>query len=290
MDVRRPERLLPVFWRALPHVPQVGRAGGHALLELGREAGQRVLRHPERLEPLVAERHPERHRVVGIERRRRVEIRDQAPQQLAPRAPVVDAHDLVRAGVGGRPGHQSPGLDVVQLQRLGRWGGHGCFGGHDATAPGINALTSTGNGRGSGRRQVGEDVPGQLRRLVDAVADARSLAGVDHQRVVRVHHVVVQRAAAARLVGAPGERRLLDLQVAVGRRRAATRRPPGSRRAAARSGGGRHPGRAASRSCHRGDRRTRGWRSAGRGRRRHTPCSGGRRLPGCRGRGSPDRG
>ena len=41
MDVRRPERLLPVLRRALPHVPQVGRAGGHALLELGREAGQR---------------------------------------------------------------------------------------------------------------------------------------------------------------------------------------------------------------------------------------------------------
>ena len=150
MDVRRPERLLPLLWGVLPHVPQVGRAGGHALLELGREAGQRVLRHPERLEALVAEGHPERHRRVGIERRRRVEIRDQAAQQLAPRVPVVDAHDLVGAGVGGRPGHQRPGLDVVQLQRLGRWGGHGCFGSHDATAPGINALTSTGNGPGVG--------------------------------------------------------------------------------------------------------------------------------------------
>ena len=50
MDVRRPERLLPVLRRVLPHVPQVGRPGGHALLELGREAGQRVLRHPEGLE------------------------------------------------------------------------------------------------------------------------------------------------------------------------------------------------------------------------------------------------
>jgi len=40
MNVRRPERFLPLFWGVFPHIPQVGRAGGHALLELGREAGQ----------------------------------------------------------------------------------------------------------------------------------------------------------------------------------------------------------------------------------------------------------
>ena len=55
VDVGRAERLLPVLWAALPDVPQLGGAGGHALPELGREAVERGLRHPQRLEALVRE-------------------------------------------------------------------------------------------------------------------------------------------------------------------------------------------------------------------------------------------
>ena len=52
---RRAERLLPVLGAALADVAQLGGAGGHALPELRREAVERGLRHPERLQALVGE-------------------------------------------------------------------------------------------------------------------------------------------------------------------------------------------------------------------------------------------
>ena len=60
MDVRRPERLFPVFRAALAGVAQRLRPRGHPLLELRREAVERILRHAQRLEALEAERdaHP----------------------------------------------------------------------------------------------------------------------------------------------------------------------------------------------------------------------------------------
>ena len=55
MDVRGPERLLPVFGGALTDIPQFRRARGHALLERQREAVERVLRNAQRLEALEAQ-------------------------------------------------------------------------------------------------------------------------------------------------------------------------------------------------------------------------------------------
>ena len=51
------EWLLPVGGAALPHVAQLDRARRHPLLELRREAVERVLRHAERLQALVGEGH-----------------------------------------------------------------------------------------------------------------------------------------------------------------------------------------------------------------------------------------
>ena len=68
----------------------------------------------------------------------------------------------------------------------------------------------------SGRCQVGEGVGDRCLRLVYAVTHSRSLAGVNKQRKQRVHRIILQRPAAACLVGAPIEGRLLDLKEAVG--------------------------------------------------------------------------
>ena len=148
--------------------------------------------------------------------RRRQPSRDTGSAAAAARAPRAGRQ---YAGSGiyrrkGSAGAQGAGLDVVQLQRDGRLGGHGCFVSLASTDSRINRLRRPERPM-SGRRQVGEDVRGRGRRPVHAVTDARSVAGVDEQRVERVHHVVVQRPAAARFVGAPVERRLLDLEVAV---------------------------------------------------------------------------
>ncbi len=40
MGVLRTQRFLPVLGSVLPHVPKLGRARGHALLELGREGDE----------------------------------------------------------------------------------------------------------------------------------------------------------------------------------------------------------------------------------------------------------
>ena len=109
----------------LAHVSDVVGAGGHALPELGREAGQGLLGHAERLEPGVAEPHPERDRPAGVEGGDRVEQGDQPPQQFPSRLPVVDAHGHVGARVRIRPGHQGGGLDVVELERGIDLRGHG---------------------------------------------------------------------------------------------------------------------------------------------------------------------
>ena len=55
VDVGGPERLLPVGRAALADVAQLGCPRGHPLPKLRREAVQRVLRHTERLQPLVGE-------------------------------------------------------------------------------------------------------------------------------------------------------------------------------------------------------------------------------------------
>src|SRR5262249_43651102 len=67
----------------------------------------------------------------------------------------------------------------------------------------------------SGRCQVGEGVRDRRLWTVDAVTHACSVTGVNEQCKQRVHHVVVQRPAPARLVSSPMEGRLLDLEEAV---------------------------------------------------------------------------
>ena len=54
MDVRGPERLLPILGGALTDIPQFCGARGHALLERQRKAVERVLRNAQRLEALEA--------------------------------------------------------------------------------------------------------------------------------------------------------------------------------------------------------------------------------------------
>src|SRR5215510_5238054 len=60
VNVRRPERLFPVFGSALADVSQFFRARGHPLPEFPGEAVERFLWHAEGLEPLIGERnaHP----------------------------------------------------------------------------------------------------------------------------------------------------------------------------------------------------------------------------------------
>src|SRR3954470_23177195 len=77
-------------------------------------------------------------------------------------------------------------------------------------------------GRGRvGPRQVRKGLGGRPARPIDAVADDWPIAGIDQLREERVHHVVVEGAAAAGLVLAtlPGceldleERTLLDVRL-----------------------------------------------------------------------------
>jgi hypothetical protein len=65
------------------------------------------------------------------------------------------------------------------------------------------------------RSQVREDARGRHRGLIYAIRDGWTVSGVDQQRQVGVHEVVVERAAAARLGRAVLEHRPLDLQVTV---------------------------------------------------------------------------
>ena len=119
------QRRLPVLRRAVPHVADHVRPGGHALLELLRERGQRLRWHAERLQPLETEGHRERDRPGGVERGDRLEQGDQPPQQLAPGVPVVDPQRQVGARVGMGPGHQRAGLDVAELELGTVFRGHG---------------------------------------------------------------------------------------------------------------------------------------------------------------------
>ena len=126
MDVRAPERWLPVLGRALAGVAQLGRPRGHALLKLLREAGEGVGGHAQRLEALEAERHggpglPVRVQWAGSGGYEW----NEAAQQLPAVAPVVDAPENHGAGVVGGAGMQQRGLNVVDLQGDGRFRGHG---------------------------------------------------------------------------------------------------------------------------------------------------------------------
>ena len=118
MDIGRAERRFPVFGRVLADIAQLGCPRRHALLELQREAGERTLRHAQRLEALEAERRSERGLLAGIGRAGGgIEHRDQPPQQFAAGVLVVDAQQDIGAGVGRGPGVQGPGLDIMQLER-----------------------------------------------------------------------------------------------------------------------------------------------------------------------------
>ena len=68
VDVRGPERLFPVFGRALADIAQFCRARGHALLELRRKAVERILWHAQRLQALEGERGGDPSLMVGISR------------------------------------------------------------------------------------------------------------------------------------------------------------------------------------------------------------------------------
>ena len=100
VDVTGAERPLPVLRTAVADVAQQRRAGRHPLSELRREAVERALRDPERLQPVVGEgdRDPG---VVGRIGRGSSAVDDvlQSPDELAPGGAVVDAEQQIRPDV-----------------------------------------------------------------------------------------------------------------------------------------------------------------------------------------------
>ena len=154
---------------------RTGCARRHPLPELRREAVQRVLRHPERLQALIGEGdgHPG---VVGRVGGGRPESTTASSRRTSsrPAARSSIAQQQVGADVGRRPLVQRPALDVVELQA-------------DAPA-GVSSRRPRPSSvvvlRGLGRvrvrrREVGEAARGRPRGAVDAVADDRPVAGVD---------------------------------------------------------------------------------------------------------------
>ena len=122
------QRLLPVGGTALPHVADFGRPRRHPLAELGREAVERLLRHPERLEAAIGERRRDPRPVRGIGGGAAV-VDDpvEPPHELPPGGAVVDAQQQVGADVWGRPLVQRPALDVVELEARALAGGLRAF-------------------------------------------------------------------------------------------------------------------------------------------------------------------
>ena len=208
----------------------------------------------------------------------------QSPDQLAAVGAVVDAQQQVGPDVRRGPLVQRPGLDVVELQ--GRRLSVAVTRRH---TPSIAQWCSGSlGGSGLGCREVGEGPPGGPAGVVDPVADDRPVPGVDQLGEDRVDDVVVQGAAPAgpvRFAATGGE---LDLEVGpvldvglgdvddeeVGEDQV------GQRVVSVLVEGPVRP-------CRRGRPRTRGWRSAGPGRRPGSCPRGGTRPPCCTGRGSP---
>jgi hypothetical protein len=117
VDIGGSERLLPIGRAAVADIAELRRARRHALPELRREAVQRALRHPQRLQALVGEGNGDpgaASRVGGGPTG--VDHRVQTPHQLPSRPAGIDAQQQVGADVGGRSWVKCPALDVVKLQ------------------------------------------------------------------------------------------------------------------------------------------------------------------------------
>src|SRR5262245_21157777 len=117
VNVRRPERLFPVFGAALANVPQFFRARGHPLSKLPGEAVERILRHPEGLKPLIgkSDAHPGIGQRAGRVRGRSHDCA-QPPHQLASGFAVVNAEQNVCRRVRSRPRAHNSALDVIKLE------------------------------------------------------------------------------------------------------------------------------------------------------------------------------
>jgi hypothetical protein len=108
------ERLLPTSGAALPYVAQLDRPRRHALLELWREAVERVVRQAERLQALVGEGHGDPGAVPRLRAgTSMVHNREQPPHQLTTGRAVIDAEEHVLPDIGRGPLVQRPALDVV---------------------------------------------------------------------------------------------------------------------------------------------------------------------------------
>src|SRR5947209_19478409 len=103
MDLWATERLLPVLGAALPAITQLGRAGRHALPELGREAVARGCRHPERLQALICESNgdPRILRGVGL-CACGADYGQQPPDELPSCPSAVDAKEQIAPDIGRR--------------------------------------------------------------------------------------------------------------------------------------------------------------------------------------------
>ena len=125
VNVGGAERRLPVLGRVLADVAEIGGTSGHALLELGREAGQRLLGHTQRLEAVEREAEGQPSLLGGVGRvGGRGQGRRDPAQQLAAGAAVVDPQQEVGAGVGRGPRPQRAGLDIIKIGRNNRFDGH----------------------------------------------------------------------------------------------------------------------------------------------------------------------
>jgi hypothetical protein len=101
MDGGAAEGVLPVLRCVLADLPELLGARGHALLELGREAVQRVLRDAKRAQPLVGEADRDPRIPIGVGRRPGgVEEREQPSNELAPGVRVLDLQQQVPADIG----------------------------------------------------------------------------------------------------------------------------------------------------------------------------------------------
>ena len=188
---------------------RLGRARGHALPELGREAVERRLRHAQRLQPVVGEgdREPRARAPAGA-------TAGPSPTRFSSRR--TRARPAVRSSMRSRMYVPTYGEGRSCSAPL--WMSSSSRA--DRVVAGRGRARQRSGGTGARRRrrvrvrrgQVGEGLRRRPRRRVDAVADGRPVPGVDDQREQAIHDVVVERPAAARLVLRTAERGDLRLE------------------------------------------------------------------------------
>ena len=116
VDARRTPGLLPELWAAVADIPEQLRAGSHPFPECVGERVERVLRQPDRPEPLVAQGHPE---PVVLRRvppgRGAGHLGNETAEPLATVPWVVDPDHQVAAKIRPWAVAQDGALNVIKL-------------------------------------------------------------------------------------------------------------------------------------------------------------------------------